>query len=54
MEFVLNLLSEFLAVLHGDVVGIITKIGEGVTDFEVGDEVYDTVLQVLLKIRVVL
>ena len=31
---------EFPAVLHGDVAGIITEVGEGVTDFKVGDEVY--------------
>ena len=27
-------------VLHGDVAGIVTEIGEGITDFSVGDEVY--------------
>ncbi len=27
-------------VLHGDVAGIVSEIGEGVTDFNVGDEVY--------------
>ena len=31
---------EFPAVLHGDVAGIVTEVGEGVTDFKVGDEVY--------------
>jgi NADPH:quinone reductase len=28
------------AILHGDVSGIVVEIGEGVTDFSVGDEVY--------------
>lgn len=28
------------AVLHGDVAGVITEFGEGVTRFQVGDEVY--------------
>ncbi|KGJ90394.1 zinc-dependent alcohol dehydrogenase family protein [Colwellia psychrerythraea] len=27
-------------ILHGDVAGIVSEIGEGVTDFNVGDEVY--------------
>ena len=27
-------------VLHGDVAGIVSEIGEGITDFNVGDEVY--------------
>lgn len=27
-------------ILHGDVAGIVSEIGEGVTDFKVGDEVY--------------
>ncbi|KAA9023852.1 zinc-dependent alcohol dehydrogenase family protein [Niallia endozanthoxylica] len=31
---------EFPAVLHGDVAGMVTEVGEGVTDFKVGDEVY--------------
>jgi NADPH2:quinone reductase len=31
---------EFPAVLHGDVAGIVAAVGEGVTDFKVGDEVY--------------
>ena len=31
---------EFPAVLHGDVSGIVTEVGEGVTDFKKGDEVY--------------
>ncbi len=30
----------FPAILHGDVSGIINEIGEGVTNFKVGDEVY--------------
>ena len=28
------------AILHGDVAGIVTEVGEGVTTFQVGDEVY--------------
>ncbi len=28
------------AVLHGDVAGIVTEVGEGITTFQVGDEVY--------------
>lgn len=31
---------EFPAVLHGDVAGVVTEVGEGVTEFKVGDEVY--------------
>ncbi|MCP8615626.1 zinc-dependent alcohol dehydrogenase family protein [Salirhabdus salicampi] len=31
---------EFPAVLHGDVAGVVAEVGEGVTDFKVGDEVY--------------
>ncbi|WP_071395022.1 zinc-dependent alcohol dehydrogenase family protein [Bacillus tuaregi] len=31
---------EFPAVLHGDVAGIVTEVGAGVTEFKVGDEVY--------------
>lgn len=34
------LAPEFPAVLHGDVAGIIEAVGEGVTDFQPGDEVY--------------
>lgn len=30
----------FPAVLHGDVAGIVTAVGEGVTEFQVGDQVY--------------
>jgi NADPH:quinone reductase len=30
----------FPAVLHGDVAGIVEAVGEGVTDFKIGDEVY--------------
>jgi NADPH2:quinone reductase len=30
----------FPAVLHGDVAGVITEVGEGVTEFKAGDEVY--------------
>ena len=35
-----RLAPEFPAVLHGDVAGIVTEVGEGVTDFKPGDEVY--------------
>ncbi|MRG87570.1 zinc-dependent alcohol dehydrogenase family protein [Salinibacillus xinjiangensis] len=31
---------EFPAVLHGDVAGVVSEVGEGVTNFKVGDEVY--------------
>jgi len=31
---------EFPAVLHGDVAGIVEKVGSGVTEFKVGDEVF--------------
>ncbi|WP_102347614.1 zinc-dependent alcohol dehydrogenase family protein [Bacillus sp. Marseille-P3661] len=31
---------EFPAVLHGDVAGVVVEVGEGVTAFQVGDEVY--------------
>ncbi|KOR85820.1 quinone oxidoreductase [Bacillus sp. FJAT-22058] len=31
---------EFPAVLHGDVAGLVTAVGEGVTGFKVGDEVF--------------
>lgn len=31
---------DFPAVLHGDVAGVVAEVGEGVTDFKVGDEVY--------------
>jgi NADPH:quinone reductase len=31
---------EFPAVLHGDVAGVITEVGEGVTEFQPGDEVF--------------
>jgi NADPH2:quinone reductase len=31
---------EFPAVLHGDVAGVVAEVGEGVTDFKAGDEVY--------------
>ena len=30
----------FPAVLHGDVAGIVSEVGEGVTEFKLGDEVY--------------
>lgn len=35
-----KLAPEFPAVLHGDVAGIVTEVGGGVTDFKPGDEVY--------------
>lgn len=31
---------EFPAVLHGDVAGMVTAVGEGVTEFKIGDEVF--------------
>ncbi len=31
---------ELPAVLHGDVAGVVTEVGEGVSTFNVGDEVY--------------
>ncbi len=31
---------ELPAVLHGDMAGVVARLGEGVDDFEVGDEVY--------------
>jgi NADPH:quinone reductase len=31
---------EFPAVLHGDVAGVVVEVGDGVTEFKVGDEVY--------------
>ena len=31
---------EFPAVLHGDVAGVVCAVGEGVTKFQVGDEVF--------------
>ncbi len=31
---------DFPAILHGDVAGIISEVGEGVKEFKVGDEVY--------------
>ncbi|MFZ7944141.1 zinc-dependent alcohol dehydrogenase family protein [Neobacillus sp. 19] len=31
---------EFPAVLHGDVAGVIVEVGEGVSEFKVGDEVF--------------
>lgn len=35
-----GLAPAFPAVLHGDVAGIVAEVGEGVTDFKIGDEVY--------------
>lgn len=31
---------ELPAVLHGDVAGVVSEVGEGVTEFEIGDEVF--------------
>jgi NADPH2:quinone reductase len=31
---------EFPAILHGDVAGVVEEIGSGITEFEIGDEVY--------------
>lgn len=31
---------QFPATLGGDIAGVVTKLGEGVTDFKVGDEIY--------------
>ena len=38
-----DLIKAFPAVLHGDIAGIIEKVGEGVQHFSVGDEVYGCV-----------
>ncbi|MGY3716810.1 zinc-dependent alcohol dehydrogenase family protein [Sutcliffiella cohnii] len=38
--FVPAVAPEFPAVLHGDVAGVVAEVGEGVTEFKVGDEVY--------------
>ncbi|AST91010.1 MULTISPECIES: zinc-dependent alcohol dehydrogenase family protein [Sutcliffiella] len=38
--FVPAVAPEFPAVLHGDVAGVVAEVGEGVTEFQVGDEVY--------------
>jgi len=38
--FVSAVAPEFPAVLHGDVAGIVRAVGEGVSKFKVGDEVY--------------
>lgn len=35
-----DIAPDFPAVLHGDVAGIIEKVGEGVNNFQPGDEVY--------------
>lgn len=38
--FVPAVAPEFPAVLHGDVAGVVCEVGEGVTKFQVGDEVF--------------
>lgn len=38
-----DLVKSFPMVLHGDVAGVIEQIGEGVTNFAVGDEIYGCV-----------
>jgi NADPH2:quinone reductase len=38
-----DLIKSFPAVLHGDMAGIVEQIGEGVTNFAVGDEVFGCV-----------
>ncbi|UYX50202.1 zinc-dependent alcohol dehydrogenase family protein [Bacillus thuringiensis] len=35
-----SVVPEFPAILHGDVAGIVIEVGEGVSKFELGDEVY--------------
>lgn len=35
-----DIAPDFPAILHGDVAGVIEAVGEGVTNFKVGDEVY--------------
>lgn len=42
---------EFPAILHGDVAGIVIEVGEGVSKFKTGDEVYG-VPEVLKKLVV--
>ena len=42
---------EFPAILHGDVSGIVIEVGEGVSKFKAGDEVYG-VPEVLKKLVV--
>jgi NADPH:quinone reductase len=38
-----EMIPQFPMVLHGDVAGIVTEVGENVTKFKVGDEVYGCV-----------
>lgn len=38
-----DLIKSFPATLHGDVAGVIEQIGEGVSDFSIGDEIYGCV-----------
>lgn len=42
-----NLVPQFPMILHGDIAGVIESVGEGVTQFHVGDEVYGCVGGVL-------
>lgn len=35
-----NLAPQFPAILHGDVAGTVIEVGDGVTDFKIGDEIY--------------
>ncbi len=40
---VADIAPEFPAILHGDVSGVVEAVGDGVTQFQVGDEVYGCV-----------